>query len=91
MTNAFESTTDGFYITFPSNKFTVSVHWRTGNHCDSGKSTAEVAIWDKNNKWYEYKEFMDLSVVQKCDTVMENVSPEELTKILTAVSNIQER
>jgi hypothetical protein len=34
---------------------------------------------------------MDLSVIQKHDTVMENVSPEELTKILTAVSNIQER
>ncbi len=43
------------------NGWTISVQWGMGNYCSnreglSNKSeTAEIAIWDCNNKWYMFE------------------------------------
>ena len=55
----------GFHITF-DNGWTVSVQFGAGNYCDNYDSpeydkpakpstTAEVAAWDINHKWYEFE------------------------------------
>jgi hypothetical protein len=42
---------DGFHMTF-DNGFTVSVMFGKRNYCDSGETTAEVAVWDTDDNWY---------------------------------------
>ena len=42
---------DGFHMTF-ANNVTVSVMFGKRNYCDSGETTAEVAIWDADDNWY---------------------------------------
>jgi hypothetical protein len=42
---------DGFHMTF-ANNVTVSVMFGKHNYCDSGETTAEIAVWDNNGDWY---------------------------------------
>ena len=42
---------DGFHMTF-ANDVTVSVMFGKRNYCDSGETTAEVAVWDNDGNWY---------------------------------------
>lgn len=60
----------GFAMTF-ENGWTISVQWGVGNYCNVGRSaenyneptkheswkseTAEIAIWDKNDNWYNFE------------------------------------
>jgi hypothetical protein len=46
---------DGFHMTF-GNGFTISVMFGKRNYCDSGETTAEVAVWDNNGDWYIFNE-----------------------------------
>lgn len=46
---------DGFSMSF-KNGFTISVQFSKHHRCDAGNTTAEVAIWDKENNWYLYDE-----------------------------------
>jgi hypothetical protein len=50
---AYQSTEHGFCITFP-NQMTVSVAWSKDHQCDNGQTSAEVAVWDKDNVRYEH-------------------------------------
>lgn len=59
----------GFSMTF-ENGLTVSVQWGTGNYCEKrsfsapyngemenqiwSSENAEIAIWDRNNAWYDF-------------------------------------
>ena len=49
----YQSTEHGFRITFP-NQMTVSVAWSKDHRCDNGQTSAEVAVWDKDNVRYEH-------------------------------------
>ena len=49
----YQSTEHGFRITFP-NQMTVSVAWSKDHQCDNGQTSAEVAVWDKDNVRYEW-------------------------------------
>ena len=49
----YQSTEHGFRITFP-NQMTVSVAWSKDHQCDNGQTSAEVAVWDKDNVHYEH-------------------------------------
>ena len=49
----YQSTEHGFRITFP-NQMTVSVAWSKDHQCDNGQTSAEVAVWDKDNVHYEW-------------------------------------
>jgi hypothetical protein len=42
---------DGFHMTF-DNDVTVSVMFGKHSYCDSGETTAEVAVWDNDGNWY---------------------------------------
>lgn len=54
MKNNFHSTRNsGFHITF-QNEWTVSVQWGEFNHSDAGKTTAEIAAWDKDENWHDF-------------------------------------
>jgi len=64
MENIGQLVPSGFQLTF-ANGNTISVQFGMGNYCnnryDSIKSceNAEIAIWDKDNKWYEFPDSMD--------------------------------
>ena len=83
----------GFHMTF-ENGVTVSVQFGAGNYCDNHdadfpldipkstvSSNAEIAIWDKSNKWIT-TEFMD-----KGDDVLGWLTPEEVLKALNWASS----
>jgi hypothetical protein len=42
---------DGFHMTF-DNGSTISVMFGKNTYSDEGKTTAEVAVWDKDGDWY---------------------------------------
>jgi hypothetical protein len=50
---AFSSTENEFRMTF-SNGMTVSVAWYRKATSDGGQTSAEVIVWDKHNRRYEY-------------------------------------
>jgi hypothetical protein len=57
---AFETFVDnyshnGFSMSF-ENGFTISVQFSKYHRCDAGNTTAEVAIWDKDNNWYLFSD-----------------------------------
>lgn len=43
----------GFHMRF-ANGWTVSVQWGAHNYANEGTTTAEVAAWDSNGKWYDF-------------------------------------
>ena len=65
----------GFHMTF-DNGLTVSVQWGAGNYCDNHfpadkdfsfskpaeSNTAEVAVWDKSEKWIDPQGFVDYEI-----------------------------
>ena len=82
----------GFHMTF-DNGWTVSVQWGTGNYGSHymapesltdeeagaiGSTTAEVAAWDKNRKWYQ--------VSEHSDTVQGYMSTDEVLAFMTKIA-----
>ena len=65
------------HMTF-ENGWTVSVQWSDYHYCTAGMS-AEVAAWDTDGEWLQWS---------NGDTVRGWASPEEVTKLLHAVSQI---
>jgi len=71
----------GFQMTF-ENGWTISVQWGYGNYCDNRSflqsdidntedlecETAEIAMWDKDDKWFEFG----------YDTVKGHCTPDEV-------------
>ena len=65
----------GFHMTF-ANGLTVSVQWGAGNYCDNHfpanadfsfskpaeSDTAEVAVWDKDEKWIDPQSFVNYEI-----------------------------
>lgn len=82
----------GFHLTF-ENGWTISVQIGTGNYCDRRDYSAvyrqemsepiiqspdaEIAIWDKNNNWFDFGN----------DTVKGWVSTEEIAEWIERVRN----
>lgn len=71
----------GFTMTF-SNDWTVSVQFSEFNYChndidgDDSKE-AEIAAWDKNNKWYDFGS----------DTVQGYCSADEVANFINLIKN----
>jgi len=93
----------GFHMTF-KNGVTVSVQFGVGNYCSNhneltllGKEkeysswsshTAEVGIWDKNNKWITKKcPYLD---VAEYDDVAGHILADEIIDVLTWAKNYKE-
>jgi len=101
MTKAFESkheTTEyasytyvsqGFWLTFP-NDLKISVQFGTGNYCDQGTTTAEVAIINTaTGKWYLYdSDTHIITELQEGTEVHSHVTVEELADMMVAVKNL---
>jgi len=80
----------GFQVTF-KNGWTVSVQFGGGHYCDNydveigsekyidmlTSGNAEVAAWDKDDKWY---------VFDNHDTVWGRVEPDELLKFMKKIA-----
>lgn len=84
----------GFQMTF-ENGWTVSVQWGPGNYGSNHDandyaapqkervycaSTAEVAAWDKNTKWFSFDS----------DTVKGYLSADEVAQFISEVSQFEE-
>ena len=74
----------GFNVTFP-NDWEVSVRWGEGHHCDGGKTTVEVAIFDTDDNWYTLENSDKLTKAPNSN-VMCYVTPEVLLNILQEVA-----
>jgi len=70
----------GFCLTF-ANDIYVSVRFGTGHYCDQGKTTAEVAVIDKDNNWYIYNDGT-LTMCPDGTDVNPRVSTDDLAEIL---------
>ena len=81
----------GFAMTF-ANGYTVSVQWGGGNYCDNRNlpfrgvdaavppsKTAEVAVWDADDKWVTLSEHDDVIGYQ---------TPEQVAAIIAKYSAI---
>ena len=83
----------GFHIEF-ENGLTISVQFGYGNYCDNynnkdvlvdGKlssNTAEIAIWDKNDKWLTRKFIKGIN-----DDVVGHLKADEVFDIMKKVKN----
>jgi hypothetical protein len=65
----------GFHITF-QNEWTVSVQWHDGSYSDAGKTTAEIAAWDKDYNWHDFG----------MDTVKGHVSANEVADFISMIA-----
>jgi hypothetical protein len=65
----------GFHMTF-QNEWTVSVQWGEFNYSDAGKTTAEIAAWDKDENWHYFG----------MDTVNGYVSANEVADFISMIA-----
>ena len=72
----FKINEDGFTMGF-RNGWTVSVQWHQGAYSDAQNSTAEVAAWDEDGKWW---------IFDDGDTVAGWQTPEEVAEFLHKIS-----
>lgn len=87
--NSYTYTSEGFWLTFPNN-LQISVQFGTGNFCDQGTTTAEVAIINTaTGKWYLYdSDTHTITELQEGTEVHSRVTVEELTDMIVAVKNL---
>jgi hypothetical protein len=73
---------EGFTMTF-ANGYTISVQFWIGNYCsrnDNNKAaSAEIAIWDKDNTWYNFGD----------DLVKGHCSPDEIVTWMRKVKDCE--
>lgn len=75
---------DGFSMSF-KNGFTISVQFSEHHRCDAGNTTAEVAIWDKENNWYLYDEGTWEKVIEG-GVVMNYQTAEQVAHLIEIIS-----
>ena len=68
----------GFKMTF-NNGYTISIQFGSGNYCDEGETTAEVAVWDSNGDWVR---------LEPNDDVRGHCSPEEVLEVMKMVESL---
>ena len=74
----------GFQMDF-TNGCTISVQFSKGNYCDQGKTTAEVAVFDKDNNWYilnEEDNHMSLVKVEEYSDVIGHCTTDLVASII---------
>ena len=69
---------NGFQITF-NNGYTVSVQFGRSAYSDQGETTAEVAAWGPDHKWFKLNEY---------DDVKGHCSPDDVLGIMNMVANL---
>ena len=75
---------DGFSMSF-DNGFTISVQFSKYHRCDAGNTTAEVAIWDKEDNWYLYNEGVWCKLTQYAE-VMSYQTAEQVANLIKQTS-----
>lgn len=75
---------DGFSMSF-KNGFTISVQFSEHHRCDAGNTTAEVAIWDKDNNWYLCEEGTWEKVIEG-GVVMNYQTAEQVAHLIEIIS-----
>jgi len=81
---------NGFHMTF-ANGCTISVMFGKYNYCDSGETTAEVAIWDTDDNWYilnEEDNHMSLIKVPGGSDVIGHCTSDLVAFIMNLVKNL---
>ena len=74
----------GFQMTF-ENQCTISVQFSKHNYSDQGETTAEVAVWDKDDNWYVLNEednHMSLIKVEKYSDVIGHCTTDLVASII---------
>jgi hypothetical protein len=81
---------DGFHMTFDNN-VTVSVMFGKRSYCDSGETTAEVAVWDNDGNWYilnEHDNHMSLIQVPEDSDVIGYCTSNMVAHIMNLAKNL---
>ena len=73
----------GFQMTF-QNGCTISVQFSKYNYSDQGETTAEVAVWDKDDNWYVLNTInhMSLIKVEECSDVIGHCTTDVVASII---------
>ena len=74
----------GFQMTF-QNGCTISVQFIKSTYSDQGETTAEVAVWDKDDNWYVLNEednHMSLIKVYQCSDVIGHCTTDLVASIM---------
>ena len=81
----------GFQMTF-ANGCTISVQFSKGSYCDLGETTAEVAVFDKDNNWYilnEEDNHMSLIKVEEYSDVMGHCTTDLVAHIIELTKKLK--
>jgi hypothetical protein len=77
---------EGFAMTF-LNGCTISVQFSKHTFCDSGHTTAEVAVWDDKGNWLLFDKDNSLWIeISDGSDVMTYQSPEDVAKLIYTLS-----
>ena len=81
----------GFQMDF-ANGCTISVQFSKGNYCDQGETTAEVAVFDKDNNWYVLNEednHMSLVKVEEYSDVIGHCTTDLVASIIELTKKLK--
>ena len=81
----------GFHMTF-ANGCTISVQFCKYNYSDQGETTAEVAVWDKDNNWYVLNEednHMSLIKIEQYSDVMGHCTTDLVASIIELTKKLK--
>ena len=81
---------DGFHMTF-ANGCTISVMFGKHSYSNQGETTAEVAVFDKDNNWYilnEEDNHMSLLKVPEYSDVMGHCTSNMVAHIMNLAKNL---
>lgn len=86
---AFETTVkrgwnNGFQMSF-GNGCTISIQFSKYSYCDQGKTTAEVAAWDKEGKWLMFDEGKWFEIEKDSD-IMAYQTADDVAKLIYTLS-----
>jgi len=76
---------DGFQITF-GNGCTISVIFGRSSYSDQGKTTAEVAAWNRDKEWMLYSDWKWVVLKDGYSDVMPRCTADEVAEMMFTLS-----
>ena len=78
----------GFQMTF-QNGCTISVQFNGRNYCDEGKTTAEVAAWDKDDNWFYFDDNKWNIIENKGTDVMSQQTTDDVARMISELVKLK--
>jgi hypothetical protein len=78
----------GFQMTF-QNGCTISVQFNGRNYCDEGKTTAEVAVWDKDDNWFYFDDNKWNIIENKGTDVMSQQTTDDVARMISELVKLK--